>query len=300
MINYLAMYNCSFEYKKILRYLTVKLILLLFVACEYFNPTAENPIARAGEYYLYYSDITGLVPENTGKQDSTIIVEQHIKKWAQEVLLLKKAKLNLSQKKQDEYETLVSQYKKDLYINAYQEALVTKTLEAEISQEELQLFYEEHNDNFVLNEKLLKIQYLHISDDNSQLKRLRQAFRRFNENDEEYLYSEALNFKSYSFNETVWVKASDVIHKLPKLTEKNQWKYFRNRHFFEVKDSTGVYFVKINKVIQPNQIAPFDYVAPKIEKIILNKRRRTFIKNLERELINEAIQKKEFQIFSEK
>ena len=53
--------------------------------------------------------------------------------------------------------------------------------------------------------------------------------------------------------------------------------YFLSR----MKDSLGVYLIKIEATLKTNDIAPLSYVRPTIEQIILNKRKQDLLKKVQ-------------------
>lgn len=278
--------------------LSIGIALLLLVSCDYFrSEPVKDPIARVGESYLVLSDLNHILPENISAQDSTIIVNKFIQDWAQQQLMLSRAKLNIPEIKQQEFEDLVKQYRADLYINAYKEGLVAKSMDKQVSHMELETYYQEHKENFKLNERLVKLRYINVGNQYDDVKQLREAIRRFNQEDKDLLNSLAITFKSYSLNDSTWVKSSSIIQKLPKINMENSGSYLKKSHFFELSDSLGVYLVTVNEVLERNDIAPLEYVEPTVRKIILNKRKLDFIKKLERELLDEATGNKEFEIF---
>ena len=82
------------------------LLLFLFVcviSCDLFNKTEERkPLARVNASYLYPEDIEDLISEGVSKNDSTLMVQNLIDKWATQQLLVDGAEMNLNQKKQHE------------------------------------------------------------------------------------------------------------------------------------------------------------------------------------------------------
>jgi len=107
-------------------------------SCNYFKPEKKaESIARVGKSYLYKSDIATLVPAGTTKEDSLLLVRDFIDRWASQKLLIEAAERNLSDAKKREYNTLIKQYKIDLYTKAYIEEVVKRTVDTVVSQEEL-------------------------------------------------------------------------------------------------------------------------------------------------------------------
>ncbi|TRZ42764.1 peptidyl-prolyl cis-trans isomerase [Robertkochia solimangrovi] len=277
------------------------LALILFTGCNFFKKdTVIDPVARVGDHYLLKEEISRLNTGNRSSEDSLIYINNYINDWAQKQLLLDRARINLSASKQAEFERLVEQYRADLYINAYKEALVSKSMDTVVSQSEMETFYEQNKANFKLNEDLIKLRYLSVSKEFTELGEVRSKFRDFSEDDVADLQQMALKFKFYSLNDSVWVRASEVIQKIPVINTDNQDKYLKKSQFFELSDSLGVYLVAVNDVLNRTETAPLVYVEPTVKKIILNRRKLEFIRNLEKDLLNEATGKKEFEVYLEK
>ena len=93
----------------------------------------RKAIARVGETFLYKDDIAPLLTEGISKEDSISLVTNYINNWASKQLLLEKAKINLPEEKLAKFNTLVSDYRTDLYTRAYKEALVQKSSDSVIT-----------------------------------------------------------------------------------------------------------------------------------------------------------------------
>src|SRR5690606_39536279 len=107
--------------------ISIGITVLLLASCNYFSSEpVEDPIARVGESYLLLSDLDKTIPDNVSPVDSTILANNYIQDWAQQQLMLSRAKLNIPELKQQEFENLVKQYRADLYINRSEERRVGK------------------------------------------------------------------------------------------------------------------------------------------------------------------------------
>ena len=133
-------------------------------SCNYFKPQQKSQtIARVGKNYLYKSDIATLVPAGTSKEDSLLLVRDFIDRWASQKLLIEAAERNLSEAKKKEYNTLIKQYRIDLYTRAYIEEVVKRTVDTVVTLEELKKYYEENKENFKTNGTLVRLRYINIS-----------------------------------------------------------------------------------------------------------------------------------------
>ncbi|WP_298420499.1 peptidyl-prolyl cis-trans isomerase [uncultured Kordia sp.] len=282
-----------------MRKLIAIISIFLCCSCEYFRSSPDGePIARVGENYLYKSDIAPLLSENTSQEDSTIIVTNYINRWATQQLFIQKAKINLSQEKQTAFDELVEEYRKDLYIEAYKEAVVKKTIDTTVTGFDEAAYYDSNKENFKLNEELLKLRYISISKDNSNIEEITERFERFDTEDKIILDSLAIQFNNYSLNDSIWVKATQVFNKIPVITTENKAKYLKKSQFSKIEDSIGLYLVRIEDMIGRNDIAPLAYVRPTVQQIILNKRKLEFIRKLEKDITKDAVKRKQFEIYN--
>ena len=276
----------------------VLVLIGLCVSCTYFQKKVEeDPVARVGDHYLYKEDLEALWSTPISEEDSAIIVNNFINIWAKKHLLVEKAKINLKDEKIAEFEKLVEEYRKDLFAVAYKEALVSREMDTVIPLDEMTSFYEDHKENFKLKEDLLKLRYIQIDKNFSNLDLIKERLARFNRDDKIELEALSLQFKAHTFNDSTWVKANEFIQKIPLINSNNRNRYLKKSQFFELTDSLEVYLVQIEDILKRNENAPLEYITPTLQQIILNKRKLEFIRNLERDLIDEAIQKKQFQIY---
>lgn len=269
-----------------------------FTACNPFQQKMEEDVvARVGTHYLYKSDIQNIVGPGTPALDSILLVKSFIEKWATQNLLMDKAKINLSQEKQNDYDELVNNYRIDLYTKGYVDIIATQSLNKEISEQELDYFYLQNQDNFRLNEELVQLRYIHVGNDNRNINTFKQQFYRFNEKDKEELHEREIQFKTISLNDSIWVQAQAVKNLIPVVTDENYNELLKKSNRLELQDSLGVYLIFINDVLLRNEIAPLSYVRPTIEQIILNRRKLDIIRNLEKDILQDAIKNNNFEVY---
>jgi hypothetical protein len=269
------------------------------LSCDFFKKTEDRtPIARVNETYLYEEDIKDLVAEGTSVEDSTLLVNNYITRWATQLLLVEGAERNLPENTQNNFNKLVSQYKKDLFTKAYLDALVKKNIDTTVSQSEADTVYSKNKETFKLNEELVKFRYINIPQNAINLDDIEKRFKRFDTNDKRYLDSISVQFKSYSLNDSVWVKTSQVIEKVPVLNAENKKELLKKSNFLQLKDSLHLYLMQINDVLLQNDYAPLEYVKPTINQIIINKRKLELIKQLEKDITKDAIKNNQFEIFN--
>jgi len=281
-----------------------KIVLILvncsfLVSCQFFKQTDDRtPIARVGESYLYKEDIENLVAEGTSVEDSTLLVNGYITRWATQLLLVDGAKRNLPENIQNEYNKLVNQYRNDLYTKAYVETLVKRNIDTAVSLSEALKVYENNKESFKLNEELVKLRYINISQNALNKEEVEKRFKRFEQDDQQYLDSLGIQFRSYFLNDSIWIRAAQVAQKIPVVNADNKKELLKKSNYIQLKDSLGLYLIQINDVLQQNDYAPLEYVRPTVNQIILNRRKLELIKQFEKDITKDAIKNNQFEIYN--
>lgn len=272
----------------------------VFLGCDFLEPKSNKvPVARVNDTYLYQEDIQELISQNTTKQDSISIVANYIQRWATQQLLIDQANINLPRQQIEDYQQMVSQYRNDLFAQAYKGAIVSKLLDSTITQEEYGLFYQQNKANFTLKEEIFKLRYIHLDASFPSISETKKKLRRFDTEDVAALQDSSLEYKGANFNDSVWVKKETLLRQLP-VIRTNESKVLKKATFSQLEDSLGVYLLKIKDVLSPNQIAPLQYIKPIIKEIILNKRTLELVKELEKDITKDAVKNKNFEVYTQK
>ena len=271
------------------------IILLLICSCDLPTNEESNAVARVGEDFLFVSDIEDQIGPNGS--DSIQITSRTINEWAEELLYLKKAEINLSSREKKGLEELVSTYRNDLYVKTYKDKAIQSQLDSIVEKEEIESYFEQNKLNFKTNKDLLRGRYVRVRNENYNLRSIRKSILRFNEDDKVFLDSIALQFTTYSLNDSIWVQASQFFNRLPSISERRYKNFLKNDTFFELQDSLEVYLVVVEEVVLRNDLAPLDYVAPTLKQILINKRKLELMRQLDREIIEEGLRQNIYEVY---
>ena len=282
------------------KFLFILTLCTVVLSCDFLEPkNVKVPIARVNDTYLYQKDLQALISENTTKQDSVSIVANYIQRWATQQLLIDQANINLPQQQIEDYQGMVAEYRNDLFAEAYKGAIVSKLLDSMITQEEYDLFYQQNKANFTLREEIFKLRYIHLDASFPTISETKKKLRRFNTEDIVALQGSSLEYKGANFNDSVWVKKETLLRQLPVIRTKES-KVLKKATFSQLEDSLGVYLLKIEDVLFPNQTPPLQYIKPIIKEIILNKRTLELVKELEKDITKDAVKNKNFEVYTQK
>jgi hypothetical protein len=272
-------------------------VLLVLVGCKSKDTEVEKiPLAKVNDKFLYDVDIKELFTSNLSQEDSVTIAKNFIDEWVKKQLLLTKAELNLTEENND-IEKQIEDYRSSLLIFKYKQELINQKLDTVVTDEEIEAYYNDYSANFVLNHNIVKVLFLMISKEAPEIDKVKRWYKSNDEENlsrlEDYCYQYATKFDNFNND---WIPFNSLLIELP-INIDDQERYLRYNKYLETEDSLYYYFVKINEHSLKSTIQPLEYAKHKIKSIILNKRKFTFIEELENKVYNDALNHNEFIIY---
>ena len=280
----------------------IKRILILFLVVFAFSCSKNNyeiedkPLARVHNKFLYESDIKSLFNSNISKEDSMVVARNYINDWIKKQLLLQKAELNLNEESKD-IEKQIEDYRSSLLIFKYKQELIKQKLDTIITNLEIENYYNEFSGNFILNHNIVKALYLKISKEAPEIDKVKRWYKSNDSENlsrlEDYCYQYATKFDDF---DNKWIPFNNLLIEIP-TNINDQERYLRYNKYIETEDDLFYYFVKINEYSLKSTVQPLEYAQLKIKSILLNKRKFTFIDELENTIYNDALNHNEFIIY---
>lgn len=270
------------------------LITILLSSCnELTSIKNDKLVSRVGENYLYESEI----PDFSLYEDSLIRKKVFIDSWAREKIFFDLSLVNLDQKSIINLDELIERYKRDLYINSYKDILVNSMVDSIISDSEIDEYYDKNLNKFKLNEDLIKFRFVKIPLDNINLNKIRNGLIRYNSFDMELIDSLSFQLASYNLNDSLWITKRDFFNQVDFVNYENQKKYVKKGQLISKRDSMYVNLLFIDDILQANSVAPRSYLTDRIKSTIYNNRKILLIKELNKEIINDAIKSKKYELY---
>ena len=270
------------------------LLVFVFVSCNNFNEDKSQNIAKYKNQILNKSQLLGLV-KDSNKDDSVIITNKLINEWAINKILIEKAKLNLTVQDLRSLDKLVENYKSELYSTAYLDALINSSINLEIDTTEIENLYNKNVDLFKLKNNIYKFAYIKIPKDFSDIAEVRNKVRNL-KNHKEFLDSISYRFSDYSFDTKSWITENDL-KKTFSFLNNQKLNSLKNYSFLQSKDSLNLYLIKVLEFKKIGSYAPIDYVFPTLEYMLINQRKKKLTQSIKTDLIKNAIQNNELEIF---
>ena len=274
------------------------LTLIITISCDGIVKNGQDRlIARAENHYLYLSDIKDQLSSFKSNEDSIAMVRGLINNWAKKKLIYEKSLINLPENKISQINSMVEEYKSNLYRNSYREFVLKSLMDTVLNKKLILDFYQSNQKSFKLREPLYRIRLIGFPLDNVDRNEIMNRFRRFESNDIYFLDSLSFQFSSYFLADSIWLNKFDVIEKVSFLNNKNADYYLKKQNYFEVQDSLDLYLFHLIQRLGQDQIAPLPYVENTIKKIVFNKKKIDFVKDFDNGILKDAIKTKKFETY---
>ena len=271
------------------------IISILFIGCKMSGDEDGQNVARFNDSYLNKSDFSELMT-NYSEEDSVAKANSIINNWAINKILIERAKLNLTESRLNEIESLVDDYRSDLLSDSYLEALVNSTINLEVDSSEIQSLFDSNKNLFLLNEDIYRLIFIELPQDFSDTYEVRKRIRRFNEKDQYFLDSISYRYNNYSFDTKTWVSEKKLFNEFDFL---NSYSYrsLKNYNFYQYKDSLSLYLIKIVDSARKGEISPIENVLSTLEYMSLNQRKKEVMLNIKTNILKDALLNNKLEIY---
>ncbi len=271
------------------------IISILFVGCKMSGDEDGQNVARFNDSYLNKSDFSELMT-NFSEEDSVVKANNVINNWAINKILIERAKLNLTESRLNEIESLVDDYRSDLLSDSYLEALVNSTINLDIDSSEIQSLFDSNKNLFLLNEDIYRLIFVELPQDFSDTYEVRKRIRRFNEKDQYFLDSISFRYNNYSFDTKIWVSEKKLLNEFDFL---NSYSYrsLKNYNFYQYKDSLSLYLIKIVDSAIKGEISPIENVLSTLEYMSLNQRKKEVMLKIKTNILKDALINNKLEIY---
>lgn len=266
--------------------------LTLLSACSYLSGDRDEPVmARVQDKYLYLSDITGQIPSGILPRDSLSMAKTIINQWVQQQMLIGQAKENIPEEQLD-FEEKMEDYRNSLLVYHYETQLIKQKADTSVTLADIEAYYEENKQNYVLEKDILKINYMVLPFDYENMEEARRVFfdNDSTQKTEAYCKDNGLEF----FLEPIWIYLEQAEKTLPlRVTSVSGITYSKA----ERKDDRFHYLIKVNGTRAVNEIKPLEFVSGQIRNILLNKRRTSFLKKMREDIVKKGFESNEIEIY---
>ncbi|MCQ2188099.1 MAG: hypothetical protein MJY73_07125 [Bacteroidales bacterium] len=256
----------------------------------------DDVVARVGQEKLYLSHVEKYIPEFVSAEDSLNLVRQYINSWATEILYQQVAQEQLSESEMDVTAEL-EDYRKSLLKFRYEQRYIGERLDTLVTDDQKKEYYSTHQELFQLDRPILKVRFLDIAKNSQSRDKIVKLMssKEYEDNIQAAELASSAALKYFDSSDR-WTDAIVLAREFGTDYADMLAAMRGNVIKIEPEDRSDVliaYVVEIRK----NGVAPMEYVEDRICDYILSARKQELLTTLERDLLEDALDRKTFVIY---
>lgn len=272
-------------------------VLLLQSCTETVDHRGKTPLVQVGNNFLYREDVMLAIPSGIPEKDSTEMADKFIRNWIDDMLLFVKAEGNIPDNaKIDE---LVKSYRMELITHTYLEQIVSQEVENNISEGEIEDFYNKNKNVFLASEPYVKGLFIKVPKSASGISKVRQWYKDKSELSIDRLEKYGLrNAVDYEYFYDRWRPLNEILLRLPLKEDEKEKVYLKRDKNLELSDSAFYYFLHMDEFLGEGEILPLEYAGKEVREMLMNTKRVEFISKMKDDLYNEASENNDIKYFN--
>lgn len=298
-------HNSSMQSLKSYRTYSLLALCLLLSSCDLIKRKTESEtdnirpsVARVGETFLYLDELIGIVPPGTPKADSITRMDAYVNSWVRKQLLIRQAGRQIDINKA-EVERKLLDYRYSLIAYEFQTYYIKQNLDTVVANSEIEQYYNEHLDNFVLKQNIVRATFLKVPQSAPRTKKIKDLIFSTKEKDVEELKSYCLSFAaSYHLSDSSWMEFDELVKGTPLVGIPDKVQFLKRTPYYETNDEAYLYFLKVDEYRISDNVSPLQFVRDDIVNVILNRRKVDLAKKLDEEVYSKAQENNEFELFN--
>jgi hypothetical protein len=256
----------------------------------------RTPVARVNSAYLYKDELVGIVAPGTSPEDSTIRVESYLNAWIRKQLLIQEAakKIDINEA---EVQRKILDYRYSIIAYEYQSYYIKQNLDTIISDGEIESYYKQHIDNFILKQNIVQATFIKVPKNAPKTDKIKELILSARPKERQELKSYCLSFSSaYHISDSTWMIFDELVQNSPLAEIPNKIQFLKTSPYYETSDESFLYFFKADQYRISDNVSPLEFVKDEIRNIILNKRKIELAKKLEDEVYNQGVEQEAVEI----
>ena len=253
-------------------------------------------VARLGGHKLFRSELEDLIPNGISQEDSTHLAGLYINSWATGKAFQDIAEQKLSKEDKDVSRELEA-YRQSLLRYRYEQKYVAERLDTTVSATQINDYYTSHKENFSLERPILKARFMKIAKDSPNLQKIKKLMS--SSDVEDVIAADSVAFNSaqrYLDFSTTWVDAASLAAEFG--VDYVEMLSRKSGPFIEISDrEDNLCIAFVVGMIKAGETAPIEFCGENIKDIIISGRKHDLLSTLERELIEDATVKGNFEIY---
>lgn len=256
----------------------------------------DEVVARVGKEKLYRSEVDAVIPDMISPADSAGLAERYISSWASQRLYARLAEKELSKSELDVSAEL-EYYRRTLVKYRYEQRYLNDRLDTLITEAQIRDYYMSHQEDFRLQRPIMKVRFVNVMKDSPVKDELLRLMASDDYDDlaiaDSLARSGALR---YFDNSETWIDSRDVARAFS-IDLDRMLSMIRNDMIVLEPEGRGDLLAAYVYDMVRSGTAPIEYCSDAIRDIILSSRKQELLAALERDLLDNALENKQFVIY---
>lgn len=267
------------------------LVLPCAVSCMRQNRgVPARAVVRVGDAYLTRRDLGKMMPFGMLPNDSADMAEKKMEAWVEQQVLLRKAIQNLDDEAEAEIEEQIARYRETLLVFLFENKITRQLLDTIVSDKEIEDYYKENQSQFLLKSNIVRVRFAKVAKSFGDLADIRRGLFATPFDESNLMTLSELcrrGAENYFLDADRWIFFNDLLREVP-IHAYNQEVFLKNNRKIEVDAGDYLYFVSIEDFKVRDMVSPISFEKERIRTIILTRRKKALIEDMERDLMEEA------------
>ncbi|MFR9620828.1 MAG: hypothetical protein SNH63_06385 [Rikenellaceae bacterium] len=276
----------------ICKLLALAVVVWLSTSCRELSyyTSQQQVVASVGNYELLATQVVSAIPKGSSKSDSLEFVKLYTKRWIQRQVKLREAERTFSSTAND-IETMVEEYRQSLLTRRLDQYQVNITPMEPIDDNDVDNYYNANKHSFKLDQAIVKARLLRIAHNHSSESKLADMMKSDSPSSRQDLISTSEKLTDCMLEDfgSSWIDYADFISMLPIVQDQNNDAYMTRRGVQTLRNDDYIYYFDIAEYRRAGDIAPVERARSTIEKILTNQYHQQIIRDMEQQLLIDAI-----------
>ncbi len=256
----------------------------------------DQVVAKVGKNKLYKSEVVRFIPNLVSPEDSARLAKQYINSWAMDLLYLDVAERELSKGELDVSAEL-EDFRRSLLKYRYEQRYINDRLDTLVTDEQVRNYYEAHKSDFELKRPVLKVRFVDVMKDSPNINAILRMMtsQEYDDVQRADTLAKSTALRWFDSSDT-WMDANELA-KYFGLEYTQLLSLLRGDTIrYEPADRADLMVAYVCD-IRNSGPAPLDYCAPRIRDILMSARKHDLMNSLERDLLENALERKQFVVY---
>ena len=281
------------------KYIICLLLPALLCSCNAIQSLVHDDqvVAKVGKNKLYRSELERFIPNMISAEDSARLAEQYINTWAMDLLYLDVAEKELSKGELD-VSVELEDFRRSLLKYRYEQRYINDRLDTLVTDEQIREYYAAHEAEFELKRPVLKARFVDMMKDSPKADEILRMMtsQEYKDVRRADTLAKTTALRYFDSSDT-WMDANELAKSFG-LDYTQMLSYLRWDNTIRYEpEGRGDLMVAYICDIRRSGPAPLEYCADRIRDILMSARKHNLMDSLERDLLENALESKQFVIY---